>query len=216
MLRLALLIGLVIGGVNVGSPAAASEPPWAWPVRGAHQIVRPFIAPTTQYSAGHRGIDIAASGFVYAPVDGVVHFVGFVVDREVLSITHPGGVLSSYEPVSSTLAEGERVTRGQPIGTLETGHCVALCLHFGVRIDGQYVSPMLFLGGIPHSVLLPTRGLGANPAGSPATRRPGVTRASATDQASPGTRRRDSPQSVRPDSSSARSPAGPRCRGPDC
>jgi hypothetical protein len=28
-------------------------------------------------------------------------------------------------------------------------------VHFGVRIDGEYVSPFLFLGGIPRAVLLP-------------------------------------------------------------
>ena len=133
-------------------------------MRGSHQILRPFIAPATRYSAGHRGIDIATSGEVYAPASGTVHFAGFVVDREVLSIAHQGNILSSYEPVRSMLSVGDAVTRGQPIGTLEPGHCSELCLHFGVRIDGQYVSPLLFLGGIPHSILLPTRTMA--PAGS--------------------------------------------------
>jgi murein DD-endopeptidase MepM/ murein hydrolase activator NlpD len=139
------------------APADAAEPRWSWPVEGAHGIVRPYLAPATAYSAGHRGIDIASSGPVLAPADGVVHFAGFVVDRPVLSIAHAGDVLSSYEPVATTLHAGEAVRRGEVIGSIQPGHCVELCLHFGVRIDGQYVSPFLFLGGIPHSVLLPTR-----------------------------------------------------------
>jgi murein DD-endopeptidase MepM/ murein hydrolase activator NlpD len=165
-LRLVLLLVAVVALVAVPPPARASAPAkvaaaarWSWPVAGAHPITRPFIAPVTQYSAGHRGIDIAASGDVLAPADGVVHFVGFVVDRPVLSISHPGGVLSSYEPVVSSLHEGDVVTRGEVIGQIVSGHCAQLCLHLGVRVDGEYVSPMLFLGGIPYSVLLPTRTL---------------------------------------------------------
>jgi murein DD-endopeptidase MepM/ murein hydrolase activator NlpD len=109
-------------------------------------------------TAGQRGIDIRASpaAEVRAPADGVVHFAGVVVDRPVLSIDHGGGVLSSYEPVETTLHKGDVVRRGQVIGTLAAGHCASrACLHFGVRIAGEYVSPLLFLGGQPRAVLLP-------------------------------------------------------------
>ena len=88
-----------------------------------------------------------------------MHFVGFVVDRPVLSIEHAGGLLSSYEPVTSSLSKGDPVARGQPIGELLPGHCARPCLHFGVRLAGDYVSPLLLLGGVPRAVLLPTRGL---------------------------------------------------------
>ncbi len=91
-----------------------------------------------------------------APDDGVVHFAGFVVDRPVLSIEHTGGVLSSYEPVQTALVAGDRVTRGQVIGTLLPGHCASPCLHLGARVDGQYVNPLLFLGGVGWSVLYPS------------------------------------------------------------
>ena len=159
MLRLLLTVLVAF------APAPIQDGRWSWPVEGAHQILRPFIAPATPYSAGHRGIDIAASGNVYAPADGVVHFAGFVVSRDVLSISHAGGVVSSYEPVASSLHAGDVVTRGEVIGTIEPGHCSIPCLHFGVRIDGQYVSPLLFLGGIPHSVLLPTRPIASSGSG---------------------------------------------------
>jgi hypothetical protein len=168
---LAILAGL-IGTAIALAPAVAAEVGWSntvtvrahwtWPVRGSHRIVRPFIAPATPYSAGHRGIDIAASGDVYAPANGVVHYSGFLVNRYVLSVEHPGNVISSYEPVRSTLARGDPVTQGEVIGTIEPGHCTELCLHFGVRVDGQYVSPLLFLGGIQRPILLPTRSLAAD------------------------------------------------------
>jgi murein DD-endopeptidase MepM/ murein hydrolase activator NlpD len=160
MRRLPFLLFAIVLSVLPASEARASPPSWSWPVAGAHTIVRPYIAPATAYAAGHRGIDIAAEGSVVAPSDGVVHFAGYVVDRPVLSIAHGGEVISSYEPVSTTLHAGEAVTRGEVIGTIQPGHCIQLCLHFGVRVAGDYVSPMLFLGGIPHSVLLPTRRLG--------------------------------------------------------
>lgn len=152
---------------TVPSPSAnparsnSSATAWSWPVDAPHPVVRDFIAPATAYSAGHRGIDIdARSGaIVRAPASGIVHFSGFVVNRNLLSIDHGGGIISSYEPVLAELTEGTQVHRGQEIGVLQSGHCRTPCLHLGVRSYGQYVSPLKFLGGISPSVLLPTRQL---------------------------------------------------------
>ena len=132
---------------------------WLWPVDAPHAVARPYLAPATPYSAGHRGVDLSApeGTAVLAPADGVVRFAGWVVDRPVLSVAHAGGVISSYEPVESQLLEGDVVRRGDVIGTLLPDHCRTPCLHLGVRIDGEYVSPLLFLGGQPRAVLLPVR-----------------------------------------------------------
>ena len=161
MLGLALLVGFVVGG-SPAVPAAAGPPAaqlgtWSWPVSGVHALARPYVAPADPYGAGHRGIDIRApvGAEVLAPADGTVHFAGFVVDRPVLSLEHADGVLSSFEPVQTTLVAGDRVSRGQVIGTLLPGHCAATCLHLGVRVGGQYVNPLLFLGGVGWSVLYP-------------------------------------------------------------
>ena len=157
MPRLATL-ALTLPLVAAAFTAALAGPPWHWPVDPPHAIVRPFVAPATPYSAGHRGVDLAAAdGTVYAPADGVVRFVGVVVDRPVLSIEHPGGLVTSYEPVTSTLAAGQPVARGDVVGSVVGGHCASACLHFGVRLDGRYVSPLGYLGGLRPSVLLPTR-----------------------------------------------------------
>lgn len=145
-----------------------TAPSWRWPLDEPRLLVRPYIAPATPYAAGHRGIDIGVSGetgevVVFAPADGVVHFAGVVVDRPVLSIRHAGGLVSSFEPVTALVATGASIHRGQAIGMLSTlagaSHCTRPCLHFGVRRHGDYVSPLNYLGGIPHSVLLPTRPL---------------------------------------------------------
>jgi murein DD-endopeptidase MepM/ murein hydrolase activator NlpD len=174
--RMRRLLTLVLGTtllVGLGSPAiaSASQSPapqspapqspaqqWHWPTDPPRAIVRPFIAPATPYAAGHRGIDISTStSVVYAPADGIVHFAGVVVDRPVLSIEHSGGLISSFEPVATLLVPGTVVHRDEVIGELLAGHCSTMCLHFGVRLDGQYVSPLKYLGGIPRSVLLPTQ-----------------------------------------------------------
>lgn len=154
-----LLLPLFLLG---GEPAeaAAGAHSWAWPVAVPHTVIRPFVAPASHYAAGHRGIDITSvpGAPVFAPDDGVVSFAGPVVDRPVLSLTHAGGLVSSLEPVSSTLAIGSVVHRGELVGMLSHGgHCAAACLHFGVRLHGEYVSPLNYLGGIQRSVLLPTR-----------------------------------------------------------
>lgn len=151
---------LVIALLLVAVPSAAAPAPlWQWPVDGPRIIARTYLAPPTPYGSGHRGIDVeSGSSAVYAPADGTVHFAGVVVDRPVLTLRMPGSVLASFEPVASTLVEGDTVHRGDVIGTLMPGHCaVSACLHFGVRVGGEYVSPLLFLGGVPRSVLLPTR-----------------------------------------------------------
>jgi murein DD-endopeptidase MepM/ murein hydrolase activator NlpD len=131
---------------------------WLWPVPAPIRVVSPFRAPPTPYASGHRGIDVAArQGDVFiAPAAGVVSFAGRVVDRGVVAIDHGDGIVSAIEPVDALVAEGEVVAAGDPIGVMASGgHCADECAHFGVRIDGEYVSPFLFLGGLPRAVLLP-------------------------------------------------------------
>ena len=140
------------------APVAAVPGGWAWPVGPPRELVHPFEAPASRYAAGHRGVDlVAGEGHpVRSPADGVVTFVGRVVDRPVLSIQHGEDLVSSFEPVTATVGEGDRVAAGQIVGVVATGsHCTARCVHFGVRRHGQYISPMLFLGGLARAVLLP-------------------------------------------------------------
>lgn len=132
---------------------------WDWPVAGPRTVVAPFRAPAHAYGAGHRGADIAAGTgavVITAPADGVVAFRGTVVDRALLTIEHPGGLVSTFEPVVSTLSPGDAVVAGQEIGELSLGgHTDAGALHLGVRLDGEYINPMLLFGGVPRAVLLP-------------------------------------------------------------
>lgn len=140
------------------SPTTGSEA-WEWPLAIPHPVVRGFRAPLTEYADGHRGIDLAAhpGDPVYAVADGTAVFAQIVVDRPAISLSHAGGLVSSMEPVTALVAAGDPVRRGQLIGRVATGgHCGNACLHLGARLSGRYVSPMRYLGGVPHAVLLPT------------------------------------------------------------
>jgi len=128
-----------------------------WPVDGPRVVIRAYLAPPTPYGAGHRGVDLAALAHgveVRAVMSGVVHFAGVVVDRPVITV-RAGQVLATVEPVTSLVREGDRVESGDVIGLLEPEHCMRPCLHLGVRLAGEYVSPLLYLGGLQRAVLLP-------------------------------------------------------------
>ncbi|GAB3842104.1 hypothetical protein GCM10028800_01640 [Nesterenkonia populi] len=91
----------------------------------------------------------------------MVSFSGAVVDRQVLSINHGSGYVSSFEPVESELEVGDPVSAGQAVaslGSYEHGstHCTDRpCLHWGVRRHSEYINPRLLLGDLEPSVLLP-------------------------------------------------------------
>lgn len=144
------------------APRAADAPlsdDWVWPVGPPAAVLAPFRAPPTPYAAGHRGIDLAAEpgAEVRSPADGVVSFAGSVAGRPVVAVDHGEGLVSAVEPVVAAVAEGTAVAAGQPIGEMtEGGHCEARCVHFGVRLHGEYVSPLLLLGGVPRAILLPS------------------------------------------------------------
>ena len=130
---------------------------WSWPVH-PFRLERPFVAPPHRYGPGHRGIDLRPLGdpVVRSPAAGVVAFSGQVAGRGVVTIDHGSGLVTTLEPVDSELVAGTPVPAGAPIGTIATGgHTAPGLVHFGVRIDGEYVNPLVLLGGIPRAVLLP-------------------------------------------------------------
>ncbi len=154
------------GGAAAGGGGAAGastrDPGWVWPVDGPRVVVRAFLAPAQPWSPGHRGVDLrggVAGAEVRAVLAGTVHFAGVVVDRPVITV-RDGPLLVTVEPVFPVVAEGDSVAAGQLIGTLLPGHCAdaepaGLCVHLGVRLAGEYVSPLLSLGGLQRAVLLP-------------------------------------------------------------
>ncbi|MFF2192875.1 M23 family metallopeptidase [Streptomyces sp. NPDC058157] len=133
--------------------------PGAVPAEGAFRAVRPLPAPLsvarwwdpppTPYAAGHRGVDLSApaGAQVRAVGPGRVHFAGPVAGRGVLSLTLPGGLRTTYEPVRPLVAEGEAVTAGQVVAVLTEGsHCPGPCLHWGLLAgEDAYRNPLALL-----------------------------------------------------------------------
>jgi murein DD-endopeptidase MepM/ murein hydrolase activator NlpD len=119
--------------------------------------VRPFRAPASPYGAGHRGVDLGApvGSAVLAVETGVVSHAGRVAGRGTVTVAHPGGLSSTYEPVRPRVVAGTAVEVGTVLGVVEApgehpsgGHCLLTsCLHLGARRPGAYVDPMLLLGG---------------------------------------------------------------------
>ena len=132
---------------------------WHWPTRGDHLILRDFRAPSTPWGPGHRGLDLAASdSSVLAPTSGQVSFSGVVATRGVVTLRTPSGDLVSFEPVEPLVEEGDLVSAGDEIALLQPGHCEELCLHLGLRVEGEYRSARRELGVLQRSVLLPLAG----------------------------------------------------------
>ncbi len=116
--------------------------------------------PANDWLPGHRGIDLstAIGHTVTSPAAGVVTYVGFVVDRPVVSVRHRGGLVSSLEPVDATIQVGQTVEAGDPLGTVADapGHCSpTACVHWGLRFAGEYVNPLDYLHGFGPVRLLP-------------------------------------------------------------
>lgn len=151
---------------------------------GPDDVRRAFAAPLKPWGRGHRGVDLGAGvGVVLAPADGVVRFAGLVVDRDVLTIAHADGLVSSFEPVRTDLPVGTPVVAGQPVGVVDLTrpHCLVPCLHWGVRredawqvggaVFDRYVDPLWLIGWSGPSVLWPQHG--PRPPGVPAAAGPG-------------------------------------------
>lgn len=126
--------------VRAGPEDGLGQPPrrqFGWPLPGSPTVVRAFRPPEFRFGPGHRGVDLAADAGapVLAAGAGTVLFAGMVAGRGVVSLGHPGGLRTTYEPVSPMVAAGDRVSRGEQIGTAQPGHAGCpgtVCLHWGV------------------------------------------------------------------------------------
>ena len=168
-MRIAVVLVLGLGLVGSAAPVVAtpvqSSPVGAYrpPLTGELQVVRPFVAPTTRYGPGHRGVDLATTPGqqVLAPADGQVTFAGSVAGRGVVVLGHDDGVRTEYEPVQPDVRAGSRVVAGAVIATVtgQHGSCdPGRCLHWGARRGNTYFDPLTLLQPLGPVVLLPLSG----------------------------------------------------------
>ena len=149
-------------------PAARSgpnivTPNWVLPTQPTFGVVNEFLRPTSDWGAGHRGIDfeVAVDQPLLAPHKGVVTSAGMVFDVPTVVITNPDSTSSVFQPacLNFGVKRGASVVAGQEFGTYCPGdgsrlHCGALsCVHWGFRLDkAVYLNPLRML-----KLLLPSK-----------------------------------------------------------
>ena len=97
---------------------------------------------------------------VLAPGSGTVIFSRQVAGKSVVTLQHSDGLKTAFEPVCGSLPPNFTVVTGQIIGSVcatgYTSHCAPeICLHFSLRSNGNYLSPLALIGGLAPSVLVP-------------------------------------------------------------
>jgi hypothetical protein len=146
---------LLIAVMGVIAPAFASAPASARPVESFippvdGPIDERFDPPETRYGPGHRGIDyVVPSGTrVRAAGSGTVYFAGSVAGNLAVTIDHGNGLHSTYSILERIEVEtGEAVDQGRFIGAAGRAHPgESSGLHFGVKLHGEYVDPLDYLG----------------------------------------------------------------------
>jgi hypothetical protein len=146
------------------STGAKADEYWQPPLEAPIHLVEPYRQPNSDYSSGHRGVDyeVTEGQTIFSPTDAVVHFNQLLVNRPVLSLETSSGDLIEFEPACGSYSAGTRVAAGYAIGnvcqakTSYKQHCEKVaCLHFSLRTERGYLSPIVRYGALAPSVLLP-------------------------------------------------------------
>lgn len=163
----------LLGPASDPAPGLTSRetPRGEWPLSPRPVVAARFDPPDTRWGAGHRGVDLVGHpvATVRTALAGTVRFAGRIAGRGVVVVDH-GATRTTYEPVRATVANGDEVAAGAPIGRLEVAgsHCFpAACLHWGWLRGEVYLDPLSLVGARPVR-LVPPGGLATGPPAGPA------------------------------------------------
>lgn len=128
---------------------------FTWPCPSSTRITSDYgvrTSPTSGASTNHKGIDIGADGGadIVAAAAGMVTSAAYSsAAGNYVMIDHGGGLYTVYMHASALLVSpGQEVSAGQVIAKVgSTGISTGNHLHFGVSLNGSYVSPWSYLGG---------------------------------------------------------------------
>jgi hypothetical protein len=146
------------------------------PLEPPIRVVSQFRQPNSDYSAGHRGVDLRVFDGqpVLAPSAGVIRFSGWVAGRKIISVENAAGLRWELEPVCAVgLISGLQVSKADYLGNVclktsanaagsvanNLSHCqIKQCLHFSIKRRSalgqwKYLSPMAFIGALAPSRL---------------------------------------------------------------
>ena len=126
-----------------------------WPCPSSTRVTSDYgtrVSPMSGASSNHKGIDIGASAGadIIAAADGTVTAASYSsAAGNYVMIDHGGGLYTVYMHASSLLVSpGQTVSAGDVIAKVgSTGISTGSHLHFGVSLNGSYVSPGSYLGG---------------------------------------------------------------------
>lgn len=106
-------------------------------------------------SSAHKGVDIGAQKIgvsgdpIYAAYGGTVVTSTYSSSAgNYIMINHGDGLMTVYMHCSQLLVSpGQKVNQGDKIALMgTTGNSTGVHLHFGVRLNGNYVNPMSYFG----------------------------------------------------------------------
>lgn len=137
----------------IAAPPAASA--WVDPSTGLDRpthVTRAAQIPERNWQPGHRGVDLGMhlGGAVRAAGDGVVAYVGTIAGTPVISIVHPNGLRTTYQPVLPAVETGDLVVEGAVIGVLAPSFSAHSGKHDGLHwgaLTGPdaYIDPLTLL-----------------------------------------------------------------------
>lgn len=127
---------------------------FVWPCPSSTRVTSDYgkrTSPTSGASSNHQGIDIGAAygAAIVAAADGTVKAATYSsAAGNYVMIDHGGGLYTVYMHAASlSVSVGQKVKAGQTIaGVGSTGISTGNHLHFGVSLNGSYVSPWNYLG----------------------------------------------------------------------
>jgi murein DD-endopeptidase MepM/ murein hydrolase activator NlpD len=126
---------------------------FTWPCPSYTRISDDYgmrLHPTLGINKMHNGIDLAAPAGspILAAYNGTVVAASYEASMgNYVMINHGDGLYTVYMHCSKLyVSQGQSVTKGQTIAAVgTTGRSTGNHLHFGVRLNGSYVSPWNYL-----------------------------------------------------------------------
>lgn len=124
-----------------------------WPCPSSSRITSQFggrESPVAGASSNHKGVDIgAATGAdILAAASGEVTISTYSYSAgNYIMLNHGGGIYTVYMHASKLLVSvGDQVKQGDVIAKVgSTGYSTGSHLHFGIRLDGNYVNPLTYV-----------------------------------------------------------------------
>jgi hypothetical protein len=142
------------------------SPLWLTPLNENLEVIRPFLRPSSDWGAGHRGVDIVADAdsMVLSPHSSTIGFANLAFGVPTVVLDHDDGSSEVFQPVClvESAGLGQKLDAGELFGAFcsnesNDGHCGQLgCIHWSYRLDKDtYINPLRMVEILQPAKLLP-------------------------------------------------------------